>query len=132
MAANDQAVDVNGHPLLKPDELERLQKFYGTIDPDLRRVKFRSFEVPLTCYGPNSGWFKPRQLWVWDWGRQESPTEPQFRNLERQTDCPYNDVLRQTLIAAFEAARKNKVAFADLVEEEVHAAREAQVEEMSE
>jgi TPR repeat protein len=123
MAANNQAVDVNGHLLLKPDELERLQKFYGTIDPDLRRVKFRSFEVPLTCYGPNSGWFIPRQLWVWDWGRQEAPTEPQFRNLERQTACPYNDVLRQTLIAAFEAARKNKVAFADLVEEEVHAAR---------
>jgi len=32
--------------------------------------------------------------------------------------------LRQTLIASFDAARKNKVPFADLVEQEVSAARE--------
>jgi len=128
MASNNQAVDINGHPLLKPDELERLQKFYGRIDPDARRVKVLSFAVPLNCvdpkvFGSNLGWYVREQLWVWDWGRQEAPTEAQFRSLERQTQCPYNNVLRQTLIAAFEAARKNKVAFADLVEEEVRAAR---------
>jgi uncharacterized protein len=128
MASNNQAVDVNGHPLLKPDELDRLQKFYGKIDAAARRVKVRSFEVPLNCidpkvYGSNMGWFVRRPLWVWDWGRQEAPTESQFRSLERETECSFNDVLRQTLVAAFEAARKNNVAFADLVEEEVNAAR---------
>jgi hypothetical protein len=127
MAVNNQAVDVNGHPLLKPDEIDRLQTFYGTIDPGARRVKVRSFEVPLNCndpkvWGASQTLSFRRQLWVWDWGRQEAPTEPQFRSLERQTGCAYNDVLRQTLVAAFDAARKNKVAFADLVEEEVHAA----------
>jgi uncharacterized protein len=127
MAVNNQAVDVNGHPLLKTDEIDRLQTFYGTIDPGARRVKVRSFEVPLNCndpkvWGASQTLSFRRQLWVWDWGRQEAPTEPQFRSLERQTGCAYNDVLRQTLVAAFDAARKNKVAFADLVEEEVHAA----------
>jgi hypothetical protein len=130
MAYNNQAVDINGHPLIKPDELDRLQKFYGKIDPDARRVKVGIFEAPLYCIDPkifgfNSGWSVPLQLWVWDWGRQESPTEAQFRSLNRVTGCPFNDVLRQTLVAAFEAARKNKVPFTDLVEQEVRAAAKA-------
>jgi hypothetical protein len=125
LAYNGQAVDNSGRPLFKPEELDRLQKFYGTIDMNERRVKVRSFDVPLMCVNPkfNSQWVDWRQLWVWDWGRNEPPTEPQFRSLERFTDCRYNDILRQTLSIAFDASKKNKVAFADLVQQEVLAAR---------
>ena len=131
MAYNNQALDASGHPIFKPEELDRLQKYYGLIDPPSRRVKLRSFEVPLNCADPkqsNGANAAPRrkQLWVWDWGRSEPPTEPQFRSLERVTFCPYNDVLRQTLAAAFDAAKKNKVSFADLVQQEVLAAQARQ------
>ncbi len=33
MAVNGQAVDVNDRGLLNPDEIDRLQRFYGTVDP---------------------------------------------------------------------------------------------------
>lgn len=127
MAYNNQAVDSAGRALLKPEEVARLQKFYGTIDIPSRRVKVRSFDVPLNCADPKkvSGevWKRRRTLWVWDWGRVESPTETQFRSLERDSDCTFNDVLRQTLITAFDASKKNKVPYADLVAQEVLAAR---------
>ena len=90
-------------------------------------MKVRSFDVPLNCADPKkvSGevWKRRRTLWVWDWGRVESPTETQFRSLERDSDCTFNDVLRQTLITAFDASKKNKVPYADLVAQEVLAAR---------
>lgn len=124
MAYNNQAVDEAGQPLLKPEEQDRLQKYYGTVDPNLRKVKVSSFDVPLYCADPKYyTWNVWEQVWIWDWGRNEPPTEAQFRNLERSTGCPYNDILRQTLSIAYDLAKKNKVAFADLVDQEVHAAR---------
>jgi hypothetical protein len=60
---------------------------------------------------------------VWDWGRAESPTEPQFRSLERETYCYDNDILRRTLSASFDAARKAKVPFADLINQQIIAAQ---------
>jgi hypothetical protein len=60
---------------------------------------------------------------VWDWGRAEAPTEPQFRSLERETGCYDNDVLRRTLSASFDAARKAKVPFADLINQQILAAQ---------
>jgi TPR repeat protein len=127
MAYNDTAVDSAGRLLFKPDELARMRKFYGEIDVPSRRVKVRSFEVPLNCNNPRTSkivWYYPKTLWVWDWGRVESPTEPQFRSLERQTSgCTFNDILRQTLIIAYDTAKKNKVPYADLVEQEVLAAQ---------
>ena len=125
MAYNNQAVDRDGHPLLKQEEIDRLQKYYGKVDPNNRRVKVKSFNVPLYCVDLKRypDWRITEQLSVWDWGRNEPPTKSQFRSLERQTKCPYNDVLRQTLSIAFDAAKKNNVAFPDLVEQEVLAAR---------
>ena len=127
MAYNNQAVDAAGRPMFKPEELDRLQKYYGTIDIPSRRVKVRSFDVPLNCLDPKvfktNTWPTRRTVWVWDWGRNEPPTEPQFRSLERDTQCHYNDVLRQTLSMAFDAAKKNKVPYADLVDQEVLAAK---------
>jgi uncharacterized protein len=71
--------------------------------------------------GTNFTWDKP--VWVWDWGRSESPTEPQFRSLERQTGCYDNWTMRRVLINSFQLARKDKVPFADLVFEEIKAAQ---------
>ena len=119
MAVNGQAVDVNDRALLTPDEIDRLQRFYGAVDPDTHKVKIRRLDVPLGgCNYPYK-----KAVWVWDWGRAESPTEPQFRSLERETFCYDNDVLRRTLSASFQAARKAKVPFADLINQQIIAAQ---------
>jgi hypothetical protein len=122
MAVNGQAVDVNDRALLTPDEVDRLQRYYGTVDPETRKVKTRPLNVPLGC----GGYTSDKVVWVWDWGRAEAPTEPQFRSLERETRCYDNDVLRRTLSATFEAARKDKVPFADLITQQILAAQTAQ------
>ncbi len=119
MAVNGQAVDVNARALLNPDEVDRLQRFYGTIDQETRKVKIRRLDVPLGC----GGYALKRPVWVWDWGRAESPTEPQFRSLERETFWDDNDVLRRTLSASFAAARKAKVPFAALINQQIIAAQ---------
>ena len=56
--------------------------------------------------------------WVWDWGRSEAPTELQIRDLERRTGC-HNPDLRATLIDVYSQAKKNKVAFADLLYQKI-------------
>ena len=119
MAVNGQSVDVNDRGLLNPDEIDRLQRFYGTVDPETHKVKIRRLDVPLGgCSYPYK-----KAVWVWDWGRAESPSEPQFRSLERETYCYDNDVLRRTLSASFDAARKAKVPFADLINQQIIAAQ---------
>ncbi|HLH11367.1 MAG TPA: DUF2610 domain-containing protein [Methylovirgula sp.] len=123
MAVNGQANDVNGNPLLTQDEIDRLQRFYGKVDDATRKVRVRRLDVQLNCSGTAS-WPKP--IWVWDWGRSESPTESQFRSLERQTKCYDNTVLRRTLIASFALARKDKVPFADLIAQQIKAAQASQ------
>ena len=97
-----QAVDVNGHPLLKPDEMERLQNFYGTIDSATRRVKFRSFQVPLTC----GTWQHEADLGL----GLGPPKSPRSRNFaaRRQTGCYDDDTLRHTLIAASRRRARTK------------------------
>lgn len=122
MAFNGQAVDGNNRDLLKSDEIDRLQKYYGKVDPDLRKVKIRRLEVHLGCGGSTDN----RYVWVWDWDRLESPTEPQFRSLERETSCYNNDVLRRTLSASYDAAKKAKVPFADLINQQIIAAQAQQ------
>ena len=132
MAENHEAEDVNGNPLLTKDEVERLERFYGQVDPLTKKVKLRWLNVPLysdkndkrQCVGETD---LCRRCSFLDWGRFESPTEPQFRSLEAQyPGWNQNDALRRTLIAIFERAKKNKVAFADLVQEEIGNAKKTQ------
>jgi len=136
MAKNGEAVDAAGRPLLTQDEIDRLEKFYGVVDPATRQVKIRRLTVRLLCgVGPRYDqrerewtfdyeYTKTQHIWVWDWGRAESPTEFQFRNLERrETACSRNSVLRRTLTDIFEQAKKSKVAFADLVDQKVRTAQ---------
>ena len=51
------------------------------------------------------------------------PTEPQFRALEAETQCNNNKILRDTLTASFLAARKAGVPFADLIAQQILAAK---------
>jgi hypothetical protein len=91
----------------------------------VRQVKVRRLLVPLRCgSGGPSGfdWVLWRYLWVWDWGRSESPTESQFRNLERTTGCTNNELLRNTLVDVFEQSKKSRVAFADLIDQKIKTA----------
>ncbi len=129
MARSGEAVSPDGRPLLSKDEIDRLEKFYGTVDPATNEVKVRRLSTPLVCYiYKDRG--REQQLtsslryfvWVWDWGRDESPTEPQLRRLEHITRCGFNQDLRGTLSASFHQAQKNKVAFADLIDEQIKAA----------
>jgi hypothetical protein len=98
-------------------------------------VKIRRLLVPLTCGYGDLKYYKERKasfydvqytlrrwIWVWDWGRVESPTEFQFRSLERETGCDKNGTLRRTLIDVYNQAKKHDVPFADLVEQKIKVA----------
>jgi hypothetical protein len=136
MAKNGEATDAAGRPLLSAEEIDRIEKFYGSVDPSTRQVKIRRLTVRLNCgigghfdagereWVYDYGWDKYYYIWVWDWGRAESPTEFQFRDIERQSKvCTHNGVLRRTLNDIFEQAKKSKVAFADLVDQKVRTAQ---------
>ena len=114
LAKGGEAIDAMGRPLLTPEEVDRLEHYYGAVDPVTKKMKIRGFKVPIFC-DPSDTWYFPEQIWVWDWGRSEAPTELQIRFLERLTGCPYNRDLRATLIDVYSQAKKNKVAFADLL-----------------
>jgi TPR repeat protein len=129
MAKSGEAVSSDGRPLLSKDEVDRLEKFYGTVDPATNEVKVRRLSTPLVCYiykdrGREQQLQSPLRyfVWVWDWGRDESPTETQLRRLEHMTRCGFNQDLRGTLSASFRQAQKNKVAFADLIDQQIKAA----------
>ncbi|MGP0089676.1 MAG: DUF2610 domain-containing protein [Xanthobacteraceae bacterium] len=121
MAKNGEAVDAAGRPMLSVAEIDRLERSYGAVDPVTKQVKIRRLDV----YIANCGWPPRKEIWVWDWGRAESPTEAQFRSLERSAGCTETDVVRRTLIDVFEQAKKNKVAFADLIFERIKTAQAA-------
>jgi uncharacterized protein len=128
MAKNSEATDAAGRPLLTQDEVGRLESYYGTVDPVTKRVTIRRLSVPINCtktqiLADNSfAWDIRKPIWVWDWGRTESPTESQIRNIERETGCIYNDDLRYTLNDVYQQAKKNNVAFADLIDQKIKTA----------
>jgi hypothetical protein len=121
--------------LLTPDEIERLERYYGATDAE-GKVRIRRLEVLLTCHVGEprwnrrlnkdvwpATWNRKKTIWVWDWGRAESPTEFQFRNLERANSlCTGNDLLRRTLIDIFNQSKKNQESFAALVDQKVRTA----------
>ncbi|OQW49575.1 caspase family protein [Candidatus Raskinella chloraquaticus] len=130
MARNGEAVDARGRPLFSADEIERLEKFYGKPDGDTKTVKVRRVEIPLYYSCENSKQRVPWRydhIWIWDWGRATSPTEAQITLLEHKNlYCADNRPERQTLIASFETAKRNKVLFADLIEQQIRAAQLAE------
>lgn len=129
MAKNNETV-VGGTPLLSKDEIDRIEKFYGQVDEASGRVKVRRLATKLTCYilKDKKGVETPfptnwsYDIWVWDWGRDEAPTEPQMRRLEHWTNCMYNQDLRGTLVASFRQAQKSHIPFADLIDEQIRIA----------
>jgi uncharacterized protein len=141
MARNSEAVDASGRQLLTPDEIDRLEQFYGSVDPVSKQVKIRRLRITLGCGSPRANFdsrgrriasddepLRAEDLWVWDWGRNESPTEFQFRSLERRSQCTNNELLRRTLNDIYAQSRKSKVPFADLVEQKVKTAHGQVVE----
>ena len=135
MAKNGEAVDASNKPLLTQDEVERLERFYGAVDAVAKNVKIRRLGVQLGCGSARTydrarrQWVSESErtrrdfIWAWDWGRAESPTEFQFRSIERRTQCTNNDVLRRTMVDIFEQSKKSKVSFADLVDQKIRTAQ---------
>jgi TPR repeat protein len=122
MARNHEAEDDNGNLLLTNDEIDRLERYYGKVDPVTRKVKIRRIEAPLSC----GGFTHTKPVWIWDWGRNESPTEPQVRSIERDSrGCTIDATLRATLIASYQTAKKSNVPFADLIQQQIMAAAAA-------
>ena len=104
------------------EEIGRLEHYYGTVDPVTKKVTIRQLIVPVTCRIRRSGngrndvsWTNRQWLWVWDWGRVESPTEPQMRNIERTSGCSDNGDLRNTLIDVYQHRAKFTVMFISAV-----------------
>ena len=122
MAKTGQAVDTSGRPLLTQDEVDRIEHYYGKVDPMTRRVKAGRLSVPIRC-DAFPGFEMKQLVWIWDWGRNESPTEPQFRKIERDSDCSDHE-LRGTMISVFEEAKKNNVPFTDLLDQRIKTAKE--------
>jgi TPR repeat protein len=130
MAKSGEAVDPMGRPLLTQEEVGTLEHYYGAVDPVTKKVTIRRLSVPISCRIKRAGpgrsdvtWGYRRSLWVWDWGRPESPTEPQMRNIERALGCSDDGDLRNTLIDVYQQAKKNKVAFADLIDQKIKTAQ---------
>jgi TPR repeat protein len=126
MAKSGEAVN---SPLTQ-DEIDRIERYYGKVNEGASRVNIRRLSVTINCglrdpktqkYLPGFYWtLPPQSIWVWDWGRTESPTEMQFRNIERKNRfCTGNELLRSTLTDIFEQSKKSKVAFADLIYERI-------------
>lgn len=87
------ARDRAGRPLFSKEELDTLQKFYGTYHEERRRVDVKIASIF------DFGYFDPRQaprrqLWLWDWGRKEAPCEQQFRNIELSRGTTFFDWYR--------------------------------------
>jgi TPR repeat protein len=135
MSKTGEAVDSGGGTLLTAEEVDRIEHYYGKVDPSSKQVRIRRLAVPLTCgfggrvfnrqtrdWDYEYQWTVRKPVWVWDWGRIESPTEFQFRTYERETGCSKNDVMRRTLIDIYNQAKKNEVPFADLVEQKIKTA----------
>jgi TPR repeat protein len=130
MAKNGEAVDARARPLLTPDEIDRLEHYYGKVNAGSNKVNIRrlTFEVRCGVRDPRTkdfiggyNWPYNSSIWVWDWGRAESPTDLQIRDIERKYPlCFYNlDKWRGTLADIFEQSKKSKVAFADLTNERI-------------
>jgi TPR repeat protein len=123
MGRRGEAIDANGRRMIEPEELDRLERYYGRFDSAAGRVNVRRIAVPLYCGGdqqrPTGSW----RVWIWDWDRDESPTEAQFRHYEETIDCKPEPVLRQAINKAFETARKNKVSFPDYLIQQAEAAQ---------
>lgn len=114
MAANGEAVDEAGQPLLTQDERVRLERYYGKPDPETKQVKARWVKVIMQCGFSR----RLKYLWVWDWGREESPTESQFRYYETQQPAcrPLQANLREAFSALWDVVRKDqKLSFAEVV-----------------
>jgi len=130
MVANGETVGNDGRTLLSKEEVDRIERYYGKADPVTKEVKARRLTINLVClrYGTAKTGIREvltpyrYNIWVWDWGREESPTESQMRSLEYATGCYQNRDLRETLSQSFRLASKNKIPFADLIQEQIKAA----------
>jgi uncharacterized protein len=122
MAKSGEAVDNAGQPLLTEDEIDRLEHYYGKVDPVTRRVKVERLHVTIHCDAFPGFQYSDATIWIWDWGREEAPTEPQFRRIDRDTECSEHQ-LRGTMIAVFGEAKRNNVSFVDLLDQRIKSAQ---------
>jgi TPR repeat protein len=127
MAKNGEINNSFGRPLLSSEEIERLEHYYGktwTLAADNKRaerVKVLRLEVPLSTSFGTCRW---EPIWIWDWGRSESPTELEMRYIELNNPlCTHNSALRGTLIDVFKQAKAANVAFADLITQKIQTAQ---------
>jgi hypothetical protein len=128
MAKSGEAVDAQGRPLLTLDEIDRLERYYGKVNAGSTKVNIRRLAPEIDCGLRDSRtkkfiikWTISPSIWIWDWGRKESPTGLQIREILRKNPlCFYNlDRWRATLDDIFDQSNKSKLAFADLTNERI-------------
>jgi hypothetical protein len=105
MLAHEQGcVDEQGKPLFSKPEIDTMEKFYGKYDEKQHRVVVKIADIYDYSKPRPQDWPFRKQLWIWDWGRAEAPTEQQFRRVELNRDTTYYDWTRDI---SFEKERNN-------------------------
>ena len=108
-----------GRPLLTPEEIDRLQRYYGTVDAATKQVKASRLQDAdvLRAFG---GHGTCRSRFGFGIGAVPKLRRSfRFAILSGWTGCPYNIDLRATLIDVYAQAKKSKVAFADLLAQRI-------------
>ncbi|NJN04470.1 MAG: DUF2610 domain-containing protein [Leptolyngbyaceae cyanobacterium RM1_1_2] len=88
-----------------PQLISVLEARVGSLDGGMKR-----FTVPSIC----GTLVAPFQVYIWDWGLDESPTDAQFTWLEQARGCEVPDDVVESFQKLYTIARENSVSFSEL------------------
>jgi TPR repeat protein len=92
-------------PLSLVGVVEELRKKFGSPQKGYKR-----FTIPITCGDKKA----PFYIYVWNWERDEPPTDMQFAWLSKARDCEVAQDVIDAFRKLYKIARENEVSYADL------------------
>jgi TPR repeat protein len=96
LAHQPDGTDEQGKPLFSKAETDLLEKYYGKYDETQHRVVVKMADFFDYANAVPQDSTVRKQLWIWDWGRVESPTEQQFRRIELWRGTTFYDHVRDS------------------------------------
>jgi TPR repeat protein/CHAT domain-containing protein/exonuclease VII small subunit len=115
----------NKYPMYAVGAAHLLLKIYeiGIVRPSSKEIVkvlrkkfgppqgFKRFTMPINCGGISS----PIHIYIWDWGREEPPTDMQFEWYSKARGCEAPQKTIDTFRRLYEIARDNNVSYKELV-----------------